>query len=95
MTLALPGQSESALSSKRWLADFLGLSGGVTALTACEQVEAAIRQAEMKTHPDRGGDKQNFYKVQQARELLLNWTFHFVRLRSTMRSKTAEPNGVI
>jgi len=38
---------------------------------ASEGIEAAIRQAERITHPDRGGDANDFKKVQQARELLL------------------------
>lgn len=34
-------------------------------------VEAALRQAEFKTHPDRGGSAELFKKVQQARAALL------------------------
>jgi hypothetical protein len=33
--------------------------------------ELNIRQAELKTHPDRGGNPVDFKKVQRARELLL------------------------
>ena len=34
-------------------------------------VDALIRAAEFKTHPDRGGNPDDFKKVQQARKLLL------------------------
>jgi hypothetical protein len=33
--------------------------------------ETAVREAEMKTHPDRGGDAAMFNRVQCARRLIL------------------------
>lgn len=35
------------------------------------EVERMLREAEMKTHPDRGGDADSFKQVQLARALLL------------------------
>jgi len=37
-----------------------------------DTIEAAIRAAEKATHPDRGGNPDDFKKVQSARKLLLS-----------------------
>lgn len=42
-----------------------------TPLTTTTTIEAALRQAELKTHPDRGGNVDDFKRVQQARKFLL------------------------
>lgn len=69
MKLAPPDGFNSPGTAREWLASLLTLD--ITALGTRESVERAIRQAEMKTHPDRGGDPRAFHKVQKARELLL------------------------
>lgn len=43
----------------------------ITGLWHEPEAESILRQAEMKTHPDRGGDPALFVKVQRARQLIL------------------------
>lgn len=50
-----------------WLAVFTGIPKGGVLVTP----QIAIRQAEMQSHPDRGGNPDDFKKVQRCRQLLL------------------------
>ena len=47
------------------------LLGHHVGLKTSGAVEFALREAERKTHPDKGGNADDFKKVQRARELLL------------------------
>lgn len=54
---------------------FIALTvGAIVRWDERDQVEAAIRCAEMKTHPDRGGNGTAFKQVQAARQIILGDT---------------------
>lgn len=55
--------------ARAFLANFLGLDK--RAIEGRETIEAAVRMAEKKSHPDAGGKADDFKKVQSARKLLL------------------------
>lgn len=71
---ALPAPGESSVISNR--VDALAFIAKVTSIflpvdSQPDVVSYAVREAEKKTHPDRGGDSDEFKKVQQARKVLL------------------------
>lgn len=73
---ALPPPSrpdfDNAEQAREFLRKLLRVS---TKMAACFEsigdVEETIREAEMISHPDRGGDPEDFKRVQSARKLLL------------------------
>lgn len=67
---ALPapnGDHWTAQQATEWLKALLGLS---EIRMAADALEATFRLAERKTHPDLGGNPNDFKKVQRCRELL-------------------------
>lgn len=51
--------------------DALRVIWSIAERIAGEPIDDAIRRAELLTHPDRGGNRQDFERVQQARKVLL------------------------
>ena len=58
------GQQREVDNSK--LYETLGVSKTATAA----EIKKAYRQAALKEHPDRGGNKERFQEIQQANEWL-------------------------
>lgn len=71
---ALPSPSRPDFDTKdealAFLRRLLGLDR-VDSLVRPETIEAALRSAELKTHPDRGGNADDFKRVQSARKFLV------------------------
>lgn len=59
-------------AAQRFIESTLGYQPGTSNWNNAAFVDAAIRAAERKTHPDHGGDAGEFNKVQQARRLLIS-----------------------
>lgn len=57
--------------TKEQAAEFITRFLGISTIIAPFEYREAIRRAELKSHPDRGGNASDFNKVQQARKLLL------------------------
>lgn len=71
---ALPSPAATAMTTveaARWLTTFLVGPGKKLDLATLEQCQAALRQAEFKSHPDRGGNPDDFKRCQEARKALL------------------------
>lgn len=66
---ALPAPASTPTQTKQQALESLRrfISGRVDTLP----VDAAIRECEMLTHPDRGGKAEDFKQVQEARKVLL------------------------
>lgn len=64
----LPAPPGSEFESRQAAFDFLLRVTGCNPATARLDLKGLIREAQMKTHPDRGGDPQQFKRVMKAAE---------------------------
>ncbi|MBT8340286.1 MAG: J domain-containing protein, partial [Desulfatitalea sp.] len=67
-TLAVPAVRQSSLVTLNLKPDTL------TFANMHDQIKQAYRRQAKKHHPDLGGDAQAFLKIQQAYEMLIDWT---------------------
>lgn len=68
---ALPSPNGDHWGEKEALDFLVQLMGSDARIATPDRLADTIRRAEFKTHPDRGGNPDDFKKVQQARKLLL------------------------
>ena len=47
---------------------------GIKRSSSQEEIKLAFRQKALETHPDKGGDPEEFKKVRAAYESIINWS---------------------